>query len=50
MTIEPGTRLGPYEIANALDKANRQGVIPRDLNPGNIMLTKSGVSQQETRF
>jgi eukaryotic-like serine/threonine-protein kinase len=30
------------EVADALDKAHRQGIIHRDLKPGNIMLTKSG--------
>src|SRR5690348_15701801 len=30
------------EIADALDKAYRQGIIHRDLKPGNIMLTKAG--------
>jgi len=31
------------EIADALDKAHKQGIVHRDLKPGNIMLTKSGV-------
>ena len=30
------------QIADALDRAHRQGIVHRDLKPGNIMLTKSG--------
>src|SRR5438046_3178536 len=31
------------QIAEALEKAHRQGIVHRDLKPGNIMLTKPGV-------
>jgi serine/threonine protein kinase/Tol biopolymer transport system component len=31
------------EIADALERAHRQGIVHRDLKPGNVMLTKSGV-------
>ncbi len=31
------------EIADALEKAHRQGIVHRDLKPGNVMVTKSGV-------
>jgi eukaryotic-like serine/threonine-protein kinase len=41
MPTEQVVRYG-IEIADALDKAHRQGVTHRDLKPGNIMLTKSG--------
>ena len=31
------------QVADALDKAHRQGIVHRDLKPANIMLTASGV-------
>jgi hypothetical protein len=31
------------QIADALDKAHRQGIVHRDLKPANVMLTKTGV-------
>lgn len=31
------------QIADAMDRAHKQGIVHRDLKPGNIMLTKSGV-------
>ena len=41
LPIEQLLKVG-REIADALDKAHRSGVIHRDLKPGNIMLTKTG--------
>ncbi|HEY3204698.1 MAG TPA: protein kinase [Thermoanaerobaculia bacterium] len=42
LPLEQTMRYG-IEIADALDKAHRQGIVHRDLKPGNVMLTKSGV-------
>jgi Tol biopolymer transport system component len=39
--VEEALPIG-MQVAEALDKAHRQGVIHRDLKPGNVMLTKSG--------
>jgi len=41
LPIEQVLKIG-IEIADALDKAHRQGLVHRDLKPGNIMLTKAG--------
>src|SRR5207342_2612626 len=41
LSIEQVLRYG-IEIADALDKAHRQGIVHRDLKPGNVMLTKLG--------
>jgi serine/threonine protein kinase len=41
LPIEQTLKIGT-EIADALDKAHRSGVVHRDLKPGNIMLTKTG--------
>ncbi|MDQ6892588.1 MAG: protein kinase [Acidobacteriota bacterium] len=42
LPLEHTLRYG-REMANALDRAHRQGIVHRDLKPGNVMLTKSGV-------
>jgi Tol biopolymer transport system component/predicted Ser/Thr protein kinase len=42
LALEQTLRYG-VEMADALDKAHRQGIVHRDLKPGNVMLTKSGV-------
>ena len=42
LPIDQTLRYG-VEIADALDKAHRQGIVHRDLKPGNVMLTRSGV-------
>ena len=41
LPVEQVLKIGT-EIADALDKAHRSGVVHRDLKPANIMLTKSG--------
>jgi Tol biopolymer transport system component len=41
MPMEQVLRYGT-QIADALNKAHREGIVHRDLKPGNVMITKSG--------
>jgi len=41
LPVDQALKVG-REIADALDKAHRHGIIHRDFKPGNVMLTKSG--------
>ena len=42
LPVDEMLRIGA-QIAEAVDAAHRQGVVHRDLKPGNVMLTSSGV-------
>jgi len=41
LDLDDAIRCG-IEIADALEKAHRQGIVHRDLKPGNIVLTRAG--------
>ena len=43
LPTEQTLRFG-IEMADALDKAHRQGIVHRDLKPGNVMLTSPASS------
>ena len=42
LTVEQAVKYG-IQMAEALDRAHRAGVVHRDLKPANVMLTKTGV-------
>ncbi len=41
LPLKEALRVG-IEVAAALERAHREGVVPRDLKPGNVMLTRNG--------